>query len=46
MVFTRDGDGSRLHYWIEFEGRFPFIAPLVRLVLQRSIERGLARLAL
>jgi uncharacterized protein YndB with AHSA1/START domain len=46
MVFSGDGDGSRLHYAIEFEGRFPLIAPLVRLILQRSIERGLSRLAL
>jgi hypothetical protein len=46
MVFTSEGDGSRLHYTIEFEGRFPLVAPVVRAVLQRSIERGLSRLAL
>lgn len=46
MSFSRDGDGSRLHYRIEFEGRLPLIGPVVRFGLQRTLERGLSRLAL
>lgn len=42
---TPDG-GSELHYTIEFEGRLPLIAPLVRAGLERGIRRGLNKLPL
>lgn len=37
---TADG-GSRLHYVIEFEGKIPLVAQIVRPVLEQGIRRGL-----
>ena len=36
--------GSRLHYTIEFEGRLPFLGPIIRANLGKQIRAGLARL--
>lgn len=44
MRFSGEGTGSRLHYTIDFDGKFPFVATIVRLILTRGITRGLAGL--
>jgi uncharacterized protein YndB with AHSA1/START domain len=41
MRFSRQGDGSRLDYTIDFDGKAPGLAPLVKIVLTRSISAGL-----
>ena len=42
---TAEG-GSHLHYTIEFAGKVPGVAPLVKVGLEQAIRRSLARLAL
>ncbi len=44
MRFSSTATGSHLHYTIQFEGKLPLIGPLIRMVLERGIGRGLARL--
>lgn len=46
MQFAADGDGSRLHYTIEFEGKVPGLAAIIRPVLEQGIRRGLDKLHL
>jgi hypothetical protein len=47
MRFTTPQPGcSRLEFSIVFEGRFPFIGPIFRAILDRGINQGLAELAL
>ncbi len=47
MRFTSLGPTrSRLDFVIRFEGKVPFVGPIVRTVLQRGIENGLAKLVL
>ena len=41
QFYPTTDNGSRLHYLIVFEGKFPLIAKLVRLGLERGIRRGL-----
>lgn len=41
-----DNGGSRLDYMIEFEGKLPLIAPLVKAGLGQAIRRGLNKLKL
>ncbi|HQJ66418.1 MAG TPA: SRPBCC family protein [bacterium] len=41
MRFSALPDGSRLHYTIEFEGKLPLIATVVKIGLERSIRAGL-----
>lgn len=43
MRFESTPTGSRLHYTIEFEGKVPLVAALIRLMLNHSIRRGLAQ---
>jgi uncharacterized protein YndB with AHSA1/START domain len=45
MRFSRQGDGSRLDYTIDFDGKAPGLAPLVKIVLTRSISAGLRKYA-
>ena len=45
MRFSRQGNGSRLDYTIDFDGKLPGIGPVVKPVLTRSISRGLSQLA-
>ena len=40
---TEEG-GSQLHYTIEFDGKLPLVAPVVRFALDKAIRRGLDRL--
>ena len=42
MRFSSTPTGSHLHYTIQFEGKLPLIGPLIRLVLERGIRKGLA----
>ncbi|RJF94325.1 SRPBCC family protein [Oleomonas cavernae] len=42
MRFSSTGTGSKLHYTIDFEGKFPLVATIVRLILTRGITKGLA----
>lgn len=46
MEFEADGEGSRLHYTIVFEGKLPLVGPLVRRLLDRGIRKGLDRMRL
>jgi len=46
MRFSATDQGSRLHYTIEFEGKLPLLGALLKVVLDRSIRRGLSTLAL
>lgn len=46
MLFSADGDGSRLQYTIEFEGKVPGLAAIIRPVLESAIRRGLNGLSL
>jgi uncharacterized protein YndB with AHSA1/START domain len=41
MRFTRQGDGSRLDYTIDFDGKAPGIGPVVKRTLTRNITRAL-----
>jgi uncharacterized protein YndB with AHSA1/START domain len=45
MRFSRQGDGSRLEYTIDFDGKAPGIAPLVKGMLTRNISAALGKLA-
>jgi len=45
MRFSRQGDGSRLDYTIDFDGKLPGVGALVKLVLTRSITDGLKKYA-
>ncbi len=45
MRFSRQGDGSRLEYTIDFDGKVPGIAPAVKSVLTRNISAALRKLA-
>lgn len=38
--------GSELHYTIEFAGKLPLVAPIVRFALDKAIRRGLDKLKL
>ena len=42
MRFSSTPTGSHLHYTIQFEGKLPLIGPLIRVVLERGIRKGLA----
>ncbi len=44
MRFSPAGSGSRLHYTIEFEGKLPLVAEVVKPALERSIRQGLKAL--
>lgn len=46
MRFSKDGEGSKLHYVIEFEGKLPLIGPIVKVGLDQGIRRGLKKLKL
>lgn len=46
MRFTRTPGGCRLHYTIEFQGRFPLVAEIVAPVLEQGIRRGLKKIRL
>lgn len=43
MRFSSTPTGSHLHYTIEFEGRLPLIAAVIRSVLDRGIRKGLRK---
>ena len=45
MSFSRQGDGSRLDYTIDFDGKLPGVGALVKLALTRSITDGLKKYA-
>jgi uncharacterized protein YndB with AHSA1/START domain len=45
MRFSRQGSGSRLDYTIDFDGKAPGVAALVKLTLTRSVTAGLRRYA-
>jgi uncharacterized protein YndB with AHSA1/START domain len=45
MRFSPQGDGSRLDYRIEFDGKAPGIGPLVKRMLTRNISAGLRKFA-
>jgi uncharacterized protein YndB with AHSA1/START domain len=44
MRFSSTPTGSHLHYTIEFEGKLPLIAPVIRAVLDRGIRKGLNKI--
>jgi uncharacterized protein YndB with AHSA1/START domain len=44
MRFSATPNGSRLHYTIEFEGKLPLIGPLIRVVLDQGIRKGLKKI--
>ena len=44
MRFSATPTGSHLHYSIDFEGKLPLIAPLIRAVLERGIRKGLSKI--
>lgn len=46
MRFSGNDQEAHLHYTIEFEGKLPGIAAVIRPVLEQSIRRGLAALTL
>jgi hypothetical protein len=46
MRFSPVPGGTRLHYTIEFEGKFPLVAELVKPVLEQGIRRGLNKIRL
>lgn len=45
MRFSETPRGSRLHYSIHFDGKLPFIAPVIGFGLTQGIRRGLKKLA-
>lgn len=46
MTFAKDGEqASRLHYTIQFDSAIPGLALLVKVLLARSINKGLDRYA-
>jgi uncharacterized membrane protein len=44
MRFSNTPQGSRLHYTIEFQGRYPLIGPVVKVLLENGIRLGLKRI--
>ncbi len=46
MTFTEQGDKTQLNYHIEFSSRIPLLAGLVKVLLERSINKGLDKLQL
>lgn len=44
MRFTRTPRGTHLHYTVEFEGRLPWVAALIRPGLAFAMTRGLRHL--
>jgi uncharacterized protein YndB with AHSA1/START domain len=45
MRFSRQDDGSRLEYTIDFDGKAPGIGPAVKLMLTRNISAALRKFA-
>jgi hypothetical protein len=45
MRFSSKGTGSRLDYTIDFDGKAPGIAPLVKAMLTRNVSAGLRKYA-
>jgi hypothetical protein len=45
MRFSRQGEGSRLEYTIEFDGKAPGVGALVKAMLTRNISTGLRKFA-
>ncbi len=45
MLFEDTGTGSRLHYEILFDGRYPLTGGLIRKQLETAISKGLSRYA-
>lgn len=45
MRFSRQGEGSRLDYTIDFDGKAPGVGPLVKATLTRNISAALRKLA-
>ena len=45
MRFSRQGDGSRVEFTIDFDGKAPGVGPLVKLMLTRSISGACRKLA-
>ena len=45
MRFSSNGTGSRLDYTIDFDGKLPGIAPLVKTMLTRNVSAGLRKYA-
>jgi hypothetical protein len=43
MEFSARGEQSHLHYVITFDSKLPLVGGLIKLALQSSIERGLAK---
>jgi hypothetical protein len=43
MRFYEFNGGSRLHYTITFEGKVPLLGNIVRVLLDRSIRKGLKK---
>jgi hypothetical protein len=41
MRFSSQGQGSRLVYVIEFDGKVPLTGPLIKASLERSVRAGL-----
>lgn len=41
MRFSPHGAGSKLHYTIDFEGKFPLVGPILRVILGSAIRKGL-----
>lgn len=39
----RAGGGSQLHYTIEFDGKVPGVAPVVKMGLERALRKGLPK---
>ncbi|MDF1781685.1 MAG: SRPBCC family protein [Alcanivoracaceae bacterium] len=46
MRFSGDKNSAQLHYTIEFEGKVPLIAALIRPALTHAINKGLKQLSL
>lgn len=44
--YPMQNGGSRLHYTIEFEGKVPLVARIIKPVLEQGIRRGLKGLKL
>lgn len=44
MRFSAIPGGTRLHYTIEFAGKFPLVAELVKPVLEQGIRKGLNKI--
>jgi uncharacterized protein YndB with AHSA1/START domain len=45
MRFSRQGEGSRLDYTIDFDGKVPGLGPIVQRVLTKNISAGLRKYA-